>query len=175
MSIDKWIPKKGSKENRRREEAFNKLSTEEVQELKKKKVRALFKKKVSVKIENSELDEFLQEIVEFNAWINRRTYLKGDLDKIEMWVRNLYSKIISEPAQESIQSDYSEKRKIIDEYKRIPLQLLDEKIRIAINKKIHGGKKTSSDNYYLRKLKTIIQDKLTEAKYYEILDKILKL
>ena len=175
MSIDKWISKKGSKENRRREEAFNKLSTEEVQNLKKKKVRDLVKKKVPSKIENSDLDEFLQEIIEFNTWINQRTYLKGDLEKIEMWIRNLNSKIITGVTQGPIQSDINEKRKIIEKYKKLPLQLLDEKIRIALNKRIHGGKKTTSDNYYLRKLKTIIQTKLAEAKYYEILDKILKL
>ena len=175
MSIDKWISKKESKENRKREEAFNKLSTEEVQDLKKKKVRDLVKKKVSNKIKNSDMDDFLLDIIEFNSWLNQRTYLKGDLDKIEMWIRNLNSKIISKATQESNQSDYNGKRKIIDEYKRIPLQLLDEKIRVAINKKIHGGKKTSSDTYYLRKLKTKVQTKLTEAKYYEILNEILKL
>jgi len=95
------------------------------------------------------------------------------MDKIEMWIKNLYFKMSSEAAHESSQIDNNEKRKIINEYKKIPPQLLDEKIRIALNKKIRGGKKTSSDSYYLRKLKAIVQNKLLEAKYYEILNKII--
>ncbi len=174
MSIEKWISKKASNEEKiRREKAFNKLSQKEVQELKKKSVRDLVQKKALESNAVSEKDDLLKMIIEFNNWLNQRTYLKGDLDKIEMCIQNLYFKMKSEAAHESSQTDYSEKRKVIDEYKKIPPQLLDEKIRIALNKKIHGGKKTSSDNYYLRKLKAKIKDKLLEAKYYEILYKII--
>ena len=174
MSIDRWLSEKDSKdEDIKREQAYKKLSEEEVQDLKKKKVRDIVQKKTSENIETPKENDFLYEIIKFNNWLNQRTYLKGDFDKIEMWIKNLYSKMNSEAAHESCQTDYSEKRKVIDEYKKIPPQLLDEKIRIALNKKIHGGKKTSSDNYYLRKLKAKIKDKLLEAKYYEILYKII--
>ncbi len=176
MSIDKWLSKKDSKEAAiKREKIFQKLSKEEVQELKKKKARDLVQKKSSLKIEILEKDDLLQKVIEFNDWLNHRTYLKGDLDKIEMWLKNLYSKIKSESAQESNLASSSHKSQAIEQYKKIPPRFLDEKIRIAISKKIHGVKKTSTDNYYLRKLRKIMQEKLIEAKYYEILDKILKL
>jgi hypothetical protein len=35
-------------------------------------------------------------------------------------------------------------------------------------------KKTNSDNYYLRKLKSIVREKLKEAEYYQILRDILE-
>jgi len=176
MSIDKWLSKKDSKEEAiKREKIFQKLSKEEVQELKKKKVRDLVQKKSSVKIEVSKVDSFLQKVTEFNNWLNQRTYLKGDLDKIEMWLKNLYSKIKSDTTQFTNLTENRKKRWVIEKYREIPPKFLDEKIRIALSKKIHGGKKTNTDNYNLRKLKNIIQEKLIEAKYYEILDKILKL
>lgn len=176
MSIEKWLSKKDSKEEAiKREKIFQKLSKEEVQELKKKKARDLVQKKSSLKIEILEKDDLLQKVIEFNDWLNHRTYLKGDLDKIEMWLMNLYSKINSEPAQESNLTSSSHKSQAIEQYKNIPPRFLDEKIRIAISKKVHGVKKTSTDNYYLRKLRNLIQEKLIEAKYYKILDKILKL
>jgi len=174
MSIDRWLSEKDSKEEKiKREQAYNKLSEEEVQDLKKKKVRDIVQKKTSENILSPKKNDFLDEIIKFNNWLNQRTYLKGDMDKIEMWIKNLYFKMSSEAAHESSQIDNNEKRKIINEYKKIPPQLLDEKIRIALNKKIHGRKKTSSDSYYLRKLKAIVQNKLLEAKYYEILNKII--
>ena len=51
---------------------------------------------------------------------------------------------------------------------RVALEFLDEKLRIIINKKIHGYEITRSDNYYLSKFIKTIQEKLKELKYYEI-------
>ena len=68
-----------------------------------------------------------------------------------------------------------EKKLLIEEYKSIPPKFIDENTRIALNKKIRNMKRTNSDNYYLRKLKKIIQEKINEAKYYKCLEKILEL
>ncbi|UCD02339.1 MAG: hypothetical protein JSV23_04840 [Promethearchaeota archaeon] len=176
MSIDKWLSEKDSKEERiRREKAFKRLTKDEVQELKKKKIRDVVKKEVKTNGEISESDKILQEIVEFKDWLNQRTYLKGDLDKIETWIRNLYSTINYESEKKVESINHNEKKELIEKYREIPISLLDENTRVAINKKIRGTNRTNSDNYYLRKLKKNIQEKLKEAEYYETLDKILKI
>jgi hypothetical protein len=176
MSIDKWLSEKDSKEERiRREKAFKRLTKDEVQELKKKKIRDVVKKEVEKAREISESDKFLKDIIEFKEWLNQRTYLKGDLDKIETWINNLFS-VINYESEKKIESTHSnEKKKLIEKYREIPISLLDEKTRVAINKKIRGTHRTNSDNYYLRKLKNHLKEKLKEAEYYEILDKILKI
>jgi hypothetical protein len=176
MSIDKWLDEEGSKEERmKREEEFKKLTKAEVQELKKKKIRDMVKKETEKESENSEIEKFLNQIIEFRDWLNQRNYLKGDLEKIEIWIKNLNSIIIvsSERRENSIL--YNEKKELIQKYKEIPPSFLDEKIRIAINKLIHGTKRTNSDNYYLRKLKNILKEKLKEAEYYDILDKLIRI
>ena len=176
MSIDKWFSKRDVDEEKiKRDKKFQKLSMEEVQELKKKKVRDLVHRKSSKSVEVLEEDDLLLEIIEFKNWLNHRTYLKGDREKIEVKVTNLYSKIKSEHSQKAKLKEKSERRQLIKNYKEIPVEFLDEKTRIAVSKIIHSGKKTNTDHYYLRKLKKLVQEKLFEAKYYEILDKILKL
>ena len=173
MSIDKWLSEKDNKEERmKREAAFKRLSKDEVEDLKKKKIRDMVKKESQKSNEILEEDKLLNKVLEFKEWLNKRTYLKGDIDKIETWIRNLSSTVNSGIEQKSIESD--EKRELIKKYKEIPPKLLDEKTRVAINKKIYGTKRTNSDNYYLRKLKSLIQEKLKEGEYYEILDKIIK-
>jgi uncharacterized protein YydD (DUF2326 family) len=102
----------------------------------------------------------------------QRSYLKGDIEKIETWIKNLYFEIQHNSNQKE---NLNERKSLIEEYKSIPPTFLDEKTRIAINKKIRGTKRTNSDNYYLRKLKQSTQEKLIESKYYKILDKLLKL
>ncbi|MFX1573502.1 MAG: hypothetical protein ACFFB0_12185 [Promethearchaeota archaeon] len=176
MSIDKWLNEKGSKEERiKREKAFKSLSEDEVKELKKKKIRNMVQKENQKSNITPENNEFLNQIIEFKNWLNQRTYLKGDLDRIMTWITNLYSRIQYEADFENKSNDKEGKKKLIENYKKISPEFLDEKTRIAINKKIYGTKRTNSDNYYLRKLKNVIQEKLQEAKYYEILDKLLKL
>ena len=112
--------------------------------------------------------------MKFQKWLSKRTYIKGDLDNIETWIKNLYGKIQLETLQEEKTEKKLEGKSLIEQFKRIPPKFLDEKTRIAINKKLHGRKKTSSDSYYLRKLKTIILEKLKEATYYEMLRNILE-
>ncbi|MFX1479474.1 MAG: hypothetical protein ACFFCI_15185 [Promethearchaeota archaeon] len=173
MSIDKWLSDKDSKKEKiRRENAFKSLSEIEVKELKKKKIRIMVQKTNQELNEPNEKDNFLQKIIEFKEWLIQRSYLKGDIEKIETWIKNLYFEIQHNSNQKE---NLNDRKSLIEEYKSIPPTFLDEKTRIAINKKIRGTKRTNSDNYYLRKLKQTTQEKLIESKYYEILDKLLKL
>jgi hypothetical protein len=176
MSIDKWISGKDAKEKReRREKAFNQLSKEEVKELKKKKIRNMVKKDDTKVSENSEIENFLIKIVEFKDWLNQRTYLKGDIERIETWIKNLNS-MINLTAKKNQESDlYNKKRDFIKKYKEIPPTFLDEKTRVALNKLIHGIQRTNSDNYYIRKLKKDLKEKLKESEYYEILNNLVKI
>ncbi len=175
MSIDKWLSEKDNKEERmKREAAFKRLSKDEVEELKKKKIRDMVKKESKKASKISEEDKFLNKVIEFKDWLNKRTYLKGDIDKIETWIKNLYSTVDYQIEQNEKLIDNDEKRELIKKYKEIPSKLLDEKTRVAINKKIYGTKRTNSDNYYLKKLKSLIQENLKEGEYYKILDMIFK-
>jgi hypothetical protein len=172
MSIDKWLSDDSSKEEKiKREEAFKQLSKGEVQDLKKKKIRDIIEKEKQNLEKTSENDKFLQSILEFKNWLNTRTYIKGDIEKIETRVNNLY--LIIQSNKRKMGDD--EKKLLIEEYKSIPPKFIDENTRVALNKKIRNMKRTNSDNYYLRKLKKIIQEKLNEAKYYKCLEKILEL
>ena len=174
MSIDKWFTKDKSKEERERsEKIFKTLSEVEVQNLKKKSVRDLMQKKSKIKEVNGKPDDFLSYIIEFKDWLNQRTYLKGDIDKIEIWIKNLNKKLDYENTQ-GLMAKNNVITQLGNQLKKIPHNFLDEKTRIAINKKMRGTKRTNSDNYYLRKLKTMVQEKLKEASYYEILKKILE-
>jgi len=174
MSIDKWISDKDSKEEElRREKLFKTLPQEKVQELKKRKIRDLTEKEKLKADLNTKKEDFLSNILEFKDWLNQRNYLKGDLDKIETWVINLYKTVEFE--QESRLSLISDRKQLIDKYKRIPPKFLDEKTRVAINKKLYNSKKTSSDYYILRKLKEMVNNKLKEAEYYHILRRILEI
>jgi len=174
MSIDKWFSDKDSKEEElRKEKLFKTLPQEKVQELKKRKIRDLTEKEKLKADLNTKKEDFLSNILEFKDWLNQRNYLKGDLDKIETWVLNLYKTVEFE--QESRLSLISDRKQLIDKYKKIPPKFLDEKTRVAINKKLYNSKKTSSDYYILRKLKETVNEKLKEAEYYHILRRILEI
>ena len=176
MSIEKWLTKKKSKdEENKREDAFKHLTSDEIQALKKKKIREMTQKENPQTVEISEADKFLKEVIEFKDWLNQRTYLKGDIEKIETWIVNLFSKIQIETEQKAQKNIKHIKESLTEEYKKVPLNLLDEKTRIALNKRIHGTKRTSSDNYYLKKLRNNIQEKLDQSKYLKILEKILEI
>ena len=175
MSIDKWLEDPSAKERRRKlNEKYEKLPKEKVQELKKKKIQNILQdKKVDI-TQSMDNNDFLNLIIEFKEWLNQRHYLKGDLDKLEAWITNLYLKLGAEAIEISNEEKKSKRSQLKEQFKEIPVNFLDEKTRIALNKKLYGTKKTSSDAYYLRKLKGLIQEKLKEAKYYEILRKIVE-
>lgn len=172
MSIEKWLSKDSKEKQEKIDKRYKDLPEERVLQLKKKKIQDLKKKDKKEEVEKIESDSLLGKIVEFKEWLNQRTYLKGDLDKIVVWIQNLNRKLILESKDQKINNT---KAHLIEQFRKIPPKLLDEKTRIAINKKLNGTKRTSSDNYYLRKLKTLIHEKLNEASYYELLKTILDL
>lgn len=176
MSIDKWLNETDSKEERmKREKAFKQLTKEEVQQLKKKKIRDMVKKEEQKMSRASGREKLFQNIIEFKDWLNHRTYLKGDIDKIEIWIKNLHSIVAYESFQKENSIVSNEKKNLIKKYKEIPPKFLDEQTRVAINKLIYGTKRTNSDNYYIRKLKNNLKEKLEESRYYKILDKLFKI
>ena len=175
MSIDKWLEDPSAKERKRKlNEKFKKLPEEKVQELKKKKIQHLVQDNKLNDAQSEEESLFFSQIIEFKEWLNKRHYLKGDLDKIEAWINKLYITLDSETEEISNMEEKTLKKQLKEQFKEIPVNFLDEQTRILVNKKLNGTKKTSSEAYYLRKLKSSIQEKLNEAKYYEILRKILE-
>jgi len=116
----------------------------------------------------------LDKVIEFKDWIDNRTYIKGDIERIETWVENLNILLRESLESQTIQNKEERMKTVIQDYKSIPVNFLDEKTRIALNKKLKGMNKTNSDNYYLRKLKSIVGEKLKEAEYYAILREILE-
>ena len=115
----------------------------------------------------------MNSVIEFKDWLINRSYLKGDLERIETWVANLYLILTASLEQQKEASGEFGKKHLINNYKSIPVNFLDEKTRIALNKKLKNTTRTTSDNYYLRKLKNLVKEKLKEAEYYEILREIL--
>lgn len=175
MSIDKWLDDEDTvEEKKKREEIYKSLSKKEKKDLKHQKIRDLTQKGRQMEILSVKRKDLLNRVLEFKDWLDNRTYIKGDMERIETWVKNLY--IILRESLENHNNQYSEKekKKLIQNYNAIPVNFLDETIRIAINKKLKGTERTSSDNYYLRKLKSIVREKLKEAEYYQILRDILE-
>lgn len=189
MSIDKWLSESEKKDKIKKEpedsapspEQSNKLPPEIKERLLKESIANLIEnlpKKVSdLSDQSAGEDYFLKQIIEFKEWLNNRTYLKGDRRKIVRWVTSLNSIIEDEERNHLKESNPPSniKRELIKKFRSIPPRLIDEKTRIAINKKLNGREKTSSDNYYLRKLKRNVREKLKELKYYKILEEIIEL
>ena len=86
MSIDKWLSESDPKKREQLEKVYNTLPKEKVQDLKKKSIRELTKKKEKEKVNDPKSKDILDDILEFKEWLNQRNYLKGDLDKIEIWI-----------------------------------------------------------------------------------------
>lgn len=175
MSMDKWLSKSDPEKKKRIDKLYQELPNEKVQDLKKQKIRELKSNDEKEKKEVDRSNSFLDEIIEFREWLNQRTYLKGDLDKLEIWITNLSKKLHRENSKKTEQQVKSQRSQLMEQFRHIPPNLLDEKTRIAINKKLHGTKRTNSDHYYLRKLKTLTGERLSEAYYYKIIKKILEL
>ena len=175
MSIEKWLDDEATiEERKKREEIYKSLSKEEKSDLKQRKVRDLVKKvKQNEKI-SEERRDLLTKVIEFKDWLDNRTYIKGDMERIETWIENLYILLRESLDNQNSQNSEEGRKSIIQNYKSIPINFLDEKTRIALNKKLKGMKKTNSDSYYLRKLKSTVREKLKEAEYYEILRVILE-
>ena len=175
MSIDKWLSESDPKKREKLEKVYNALPEEKVQNLKKKSIRELTKKKDLQKADDPKTKSILDDILEFKEWLNQRNYLRGDIDKIEIWINNLSKKLNRERSNIRKENIKDNRMQLIEQFRKIPANFLDEKTRVAINKKLHGQKRTNSDNYYLRKLKAEIEEKLYEASYFEILKAIIEL
>ncbi len=172
--MDKWLDDKDTAEEKRlREDTYAKLSKEERKDLKVQKIRKIVQKNENASNKADKRTEFLNSVIEFKDWLINRSYLKGDLERIETWVANLYLILTASLKQQKEALGEFDKKNLINNYKSIPVNFLDEKTRIALNKKLKNTTKTTSDNYYLRKLKTLVKEKLKEAEYYEILREIL--
>ena len=175
MSIEKWLDDEATiEERKKREEIYKSLSKEEKHDLKQKKVRDLVKKVKQKEIISDERKDLLTKVIEFKEWLDNRTYIKGDIERIETWIETLYILLHESLEKQNGHYDEDGKKSLVQDYKSIPVNFLDEKTRIAINKKLKGMKRTNSDNYYLRKLKSTVREKLKEAEYYEILRAILE-
>ncbi len=175
MSMDKWLDDDETKENKkRRNEIYNSLSNEEKNDLSKQKIRELVKKDEITSSFDESRKDFLTKVLEFKNWLDNRSYIKGDIERVQAWIENLYSMVdISINFQKRAEFNNG-KENLVNSYKTIPVKFLDEKTRIALNKKLKGITRTNSDNYYLRKLKNIIKEKLKDAEYYNILRDILE-
>ncbi|MBY9020950.1 MAG: hypothetical protein KGD67_07820 [Candidatus Lokiarchaeota archaeon] len=175
MSIDKWLDDNETKEEKKkRNEMYSNLSIEEKKDLKEQKIRDLVKKdKSTTNIDESRKD-FLIKVLEFKEWLDNRAYIQGDIERIQTWVENLYLMIDASINFNNKSRVNKGENPLINSYKTIPVKFLDEKTRIALNKKLRGMKKTNSDNYYLRKLIIVIKEKLKDAEYYAILRDILE-
>jgi hypothetical protein len=173
--MDKWLDDDETKENKkRRNEIYNSLSNEEKNDLSKQKIRELVKKDEITSSFDESRKDFLTKVLEFKNWLDNRSYIKGDIERVQAWIENLYSMVdISINFQKRAEFNNG-KENLVNSYKTIPVKFLDEKTRIALNKKLKGITRTNSDNYYLRKLKNIIKEKLKDAEYYNILRDILE-
>ncbi len=172
--MDKWLGDKDTAEGKKlREETYAKLSKEERKDLKVQKIRKIVQKNENASNKDDKRIDFLNSVIEFKDWLINRSYLKGDLERIETWVANLYLILTASLDQQKEASGELGKKNLINNYKSIPVDFLDEKTRIALNKKLKNTTKTNSDNYYLRKLKKLVKEKIKEFEYYDILREIL--
>jgi len=153
---------------KRRDQKFQSLTIEEKENLKKKQIREILNEKIPTRNENS--GNFFEQVIKFKDWLNNRHYLKGDIQKIEVWIRNLYELL----NLENDKNNSLDKSELKELYKTIPPDILDDKYRMIFYKKINAKRLDNSDRYYLKKLKISIRKKLTEARYYEILNRILE-
>jgi len=175
MSIEKWLDDEATiEERKKREEIYKSLSKEEKNDLKQQKARDLAQRAKEKEIISDERKDLLNKVIEFKDWLDIRTYIKGDIERIETWIETLYILLRESLENQDNHDNEDGKKGMIEDYKSIPVDFLDEKTRIALNKKLRGMKKTNSDNYYLRKLKTIVREKINDVKYYYILRDILE-
>ena len=173
--MDKWLDDDETKENKRkRNDIYSSLSDEERNDLSKQKIRELVKKDEIISNFDESRKSFLTKVLEFKDWLDNRTYIKGDVERVQAWIENLYSMVDISINFQNKASFNNGGENLINSYKSIPVKFLDEKTRIALNKKLRGMKRTNSDNYYLRKLKIIVKEKLKDAEYYNILRDILE-
>ena len=171
MALNKWLSDPEIEEIRKKkEEMYNALPDQQIQELKKESIRKIVQEEKEEVPTEDFSDNILNDVIEFKNWVDSRTYLKGDTEKIETWIKILYKKMVS--INKVLNKDNYD-QDLVEDFRKIPVDFLDEQTRLAVIKKLRNTKRTNSDNYFLRKLKMIVEIKLIEAKYYKILKSIL--
>jgi hypothetical protein len=171
MALNKWLSDPEIEEMRKKkEEMYNALPDQQIQELKKESIRKIVKEEKEEVPTEDLSDNILNDVIEFKNWVDSRTYLKGDTEMIETWIKILYKKMVS--INKVLKKDNYD-QDLVEDFRKIPVDFLDEQTRLAVIKKLRNTKRTNSDNYFLRKLKMIVEIKLIEAKYYKILKSIL--
>ena len=171
MALNKWLSDPEIEEKRKRkEEMYKALPDQQIKELKKESIRKIVKEEKEEVPTEDFSDNILNDVIEFKNWVDSRTYLKGDTEKIETWIKILYKKMVS--INKVLNKDNYD-QDLVEDFRKIPVDFLDEQTRLAVIKKLRNTKRTNSDNYFLRKLKMIVEIKLIEAKYYKILKSIL--
>jgi len=171
MALNKWLSDPEIEERRKKkEEMYNALPDQQIQELKKESIRKIVQEEKEEVPTEDFSDNILNDVIEFKNWVDSRTYLKGDTEKIETWIKILYKKMVS-INKVSNKDNYDQD--LVEDFRKIPVDFLDEHTRLAVIKKLRNTKRTNSDNYFLRKLKMLVEIKLIEAKYYKILKSIL--
>jgi len=171
MALNKWLSDPEIEERRKKkEEMYNALPDQQIQELKKESIRKIVQEEKEEVPTEDFSDNILNDVIEFKNWVDSRTYLKGDTEKIETWIKILYKKMVS--INKVLNKDNYD-QDLVEDFRKIPVDFLDEQTRLAVIKKLRNTKRTNSDNYFLRKLKMIVEIKLIEAKYYKILKSIL--
>ncbi len=170
MSLNKWLDEDNSKNNK------GKSKTKIIspfKEQKLKKIKESIRKSQKQETESKDpIDVFISYVSEFKKFLNSRTYLRGDLDKLITWIINLnykYKELIN--SNENFNTNNKESN--IELLKEIPPTFLDEKLTLTLKKYAYKDKMNNSDRYYLRKLKSLVKDQLKRARIYQIMDKIL--
>ena len=100
--MDKWLTDKPpqKKEIMKKEDQ---IADEDLEKAKLEKLRELMGKKPKQvnETQNQNLgdDDFLSSVSEFKQWLDQRTYLKGDIQQIETWIKILHRKLYPEENQ----------------------------------------------------------------------------
>ncbi len=170
MSLKKWLESGYSKSKGKKIEESVKPITKAQ---KKKAIKKITQTKEEKKKRNKDsIDEFLSHILEFKEFLNSRTYLRGDFDRIITWIRNINYKY-EELLNQRKSSEIEVKKTKTELVKEIPPKFLDEKLSITLKKFVYKSDMNKSDKYYLGKLKKIVQNELKKGNIYQVLDKIL--
>lgn len=170
MSLNKWLENGVSTQKQGKPKEPTKLL---IKNQKKNIIKMIIKKQPESELKKKDsIDEFLSYILEFKDFLNSRTYLRGDLEKLINWITNLNYKY-EELIQNNNSKDSKNNKSAQELLKEVPPKFLDEKLTITLKRFVNKSEINNSDRYYLRKLKNIISDKLKELKIYEFLDEIL--
>ena len=83
MALNKWLSDPEIEEKRKRkEEMYKALPDQQIKELKKESIRKIVQEEKEEVPTEDFSDNILNDVIEFKNWVDSRTYLKGDTEKI---------------------------------------------------------------------------------------------